>query len=72
MQPRTERNKLIMKLIDKGWSYDKVREEMGFKSKGTVWEIYKREKYGVRRHLKEKKKLSTGRYLLSTEITYIL
>lgn len=56
---KKERNKLIVKLIDKGWTYAEVAKEMGFKSRGTVWEIYTREKRGVRRWIKGDKKLST-------------
>lgn len=39
-----ERNKLIVKLIKNGWTYSKVANEMGFKSKGTVYDIIKRHK----------------------------
>lgn len=51
-----ERNKLIVSLIQKGWSYGKVAKEMGFKSRGTVQDI-------VKRHLKNKdvRDLSTGK-----------
>lgn len=44
MKPKTERNKLIVKLVDKGWPLSKVAKEVGFKAKSTVHEIYWREK----------------------------
>lgn len=40
---KTERNKLIVKLINKGWSYSRVAREMKLKAKSTVHEIYHRE-----------------------------
>jgi hypothetical protein len=62
MKPKKERNKLIVKLIDKGWSMQEVATEMKFKAKSTVHEIYWREK---RRSDREKviKKLSTDKTL---------
>lgn len=60
MKEKIERNKLLVDLIDKGqMSFDQVRKEFNFKSKGTVWEIYKRVKYGVRRGDIKTKELST-------------
>lgn len=61
MQPKIERNKLIVKLIDKGWSIRKVAYELRNKadkplSPSTVHEIYHREKAK-----KPVRSLSTGR-----------
>lgn len=44
MRAKTERNRLIVKLIKEGWSHGKVQKEMGFKSRGTVSRIYYRDK----------------------------
>ena len=35
---------MIIKLVDKGWSYKKVAEKVGLKAKSTVAEIYRRDK----------------------------
>lgn len=44
MQPKKQRNKLIVELIGKGWSMRQVAKEMGMNSPATVHEIYWREK----------------------------
>lgn len=45
MKNRKERNRLIVRLVDKeGWSFGRVAQEFGFKSRGTAHEIYHREK----------------------------
>lgn len=42
---KKERNKLIYKLIETdGWTHERVRRRFRFKSRGTVFGIYKREK----------------------------
>ncbi len=44
---KTERNKLIVKLVDENhWSYPRIAEEVGLKARSTVCAIYKREKKG--------------------------
>lgn len=42
--PRTERNKLIVRLKDKGWSFSEIAAEVGLRSKSNVYDIYWREK----------------------------
>lgn len=42
--PRTKRNKRIVELKDKGWSYTEIAKEMGLSAKSTVYVIYHREK----------------------------
>lgn len=44
MKPKKERNKLIVKLIDEGWSMQEVANELKLKAKSTVHQIYWREK----------------------------
>ena len=58
MIEKPERNKLIVQLINKGWSFEMVRKELGLKAKSTVHKIYHRDngKYSE----KDDKKLSTG------------
>lgn len=44
MKPKKERNKLIVKLKEKGWSMRKIAQEVGVSSPATIHEIYWREK----------------------------
>lgn len=38
------RNKKIMQLVDKGWTYTRICEKFGLKAKSTISVIYNREK----------------------------
>lgn len=43
MKAKTERNKLVVKLVDeKKWSFQRVADELGLKAKSTVHSIYHR------------------------------
>lgn len=42
--PKRERNKLIVKLKDQGWSFSEICAEVGLRSKSNVHDIYWREK----------------------------
>lgn len=42
--PKTRRNKRLVELKDKGWSYQDLCDEFGFRSRSTPREIYHREK----------------------------
>lgn len=42
---KPKRNERIVKLIgEKNWSFEDVRKEYKFKTKGTVWGIWRRNK----------------------------
>jgi lambda repressor-like predicted transcriptional regulator len=43
MTQKKERNKMILKLKNKGWSFREIANEIGLKSASTVHEIYHRE-----------------------------
>lgn len=47
MRSKPERNKKVVELLEAGYSYSSVAEKFGFKSKGTVYGIYKRNKAKV-------------------------
>lgn len=40
---KTERNRLIVKLKKQGWSFRKIANEFGLKTKSRIHEIYHRE-----------------------------
>lgn len=42
--PKTRRNRRIVELKDKGWSYSEICAEVGLRSKSNVHDIYWREK----------------------------
>ena len=60
MREKAERNEVIYKLIEKGVPYSKISEVFGFKSKGTINKIRRREKM-------KNTQLSTGGALTGTQ-----
>ncbi len=48
MNEKTERNNLIVKMIDEGKSFSEVAEMFGLKAKSTIHHIYTRAKKKVR------------------------